>query len=419
MKRHENRLTIKNSNNMPSNRAMCTNSNVIDNRFTKLNSIYDENGLHKLPFHIFNADESGFQCVQGKFRVVCGRGRNPKRLSGSNEKSSYPVLVCCNAFGEFLPPHILYKGGRLMSQWCIGGPAKTTYDVSDSGWMETSQFFRWFSTSFVPHCSSLEGKKIMFFDGHASHITSDLVKLARDNNIILFKLPPHTTHVLQPLDVSVFKSVKAKWKEVLNNFFQANGFSNITKQNFPPLIKAVVEQSFKSENVRSGFETSGLFPLNREKITNDKLQIGAIFNETISFESSLTETEVFVLEPSTPSTPLTPLIISTPKTNLTPYAAKKNTETETVLRDVESILKFPTQNAAEALKSYIVKALSKPKPLTNRVENVRLPTTDYVLTEEHVIAKLNEKENAKATKAAEIKRKKKREKEKRKKNKLN
>ena len=96
----------------------------------------------------------------------------------------------------------------------------------------------------------------MFIDGHSSHITSKLATLARDNNIILFKLPPHMTHVLQPLDVSVFKGAKAEWKDVICKFFQTNGFNNIIKQNFPAIIKKVCEEGFKSENVRSGFESS-------------------------------------------------------------------------------------------------------------------------------------------------------------------
>jgi hypothetical protein len=107
----------------------------------------------------------------------------------------------------------------------------------------------------------------------------------------------------------------------------------------------------------------------------------------------------YVRELSAPSTPLN---VSTPKTYRTPFALKKCIETENILRDVESILKTHTQCAVEALKTSVVKVLSKPKPITNRVDNVRLPSTDYVLTEEHVIAKLNEKENAKALKAAEI-----------------
>ena len=49
---------------------------------------------------------------------------------------------------------------------------------------------------------------MLLTDGHKSHLTLDVVDLCIQNKIILFCLPPHTTHALQPLDVAVFKSLK-------------------------------------------------------------------------------------------------------------------------------------------------------------------------------------------------------------------
>ena len=43
----------------------------------------------------------------------------------------------------------------------------------------------------------------------------DIIKLAKENNVILFKLPAHTSHLVQPLDVGVFKTSKAIWKKIL------------------------------------------------------------------------------------------------------------------------------------------------------------------------------------------------------------
>ena len=73
-----------------------------------------------------------------------------------------------------------------MSNLCKGGPENSTHDVSPSGWMEGDQFFRWFEKVFVPYVVKLDGYKILFFDGHASHISIKLIDLARDKKIILF-----------------------------------------------------------------------------------------------------------------------------------------------------------------------------------------------------------------------------------------
>jgi hypothetical protein len=50
-------------------------------------------------------------------------------------------------------------------------------------------------------------------DSHGSHDTLNLIELAQQHNIILFCLPPHTTHKLQPLDVGVFGPFSRAWTD--------------------------------------------------------------------------------------------------------------------------------------------------------------------------------------------------------------
>jgi hypothetical protein len=52
---------------------------------------------------------------------------------------------------------------------------------------------------------------LLMYNGHGSHTTLDWVTLAHSNNIILFCLPPHTTHRLQPLDVGCFGLLQTAW----------------------------------------------------------------------------------------------------------------------------------------------------------------------------------------------------------------
>ena len=59
---------------------------------------------------------------------------------------------------------------------------------------------------------------VWIFDGHYSHISLELIKLARDNNIHLLCLPPNTTHILQPLDVGLFAVLKKHQHKVLKEY---------------------------------------------------------------------------------------------------------------------------------------------------------------------------------------------------------
>ena len=49
---------------------------------------------------------------------------------------------------------------------------------------------------------------LLLYDGHASHISLELIDYAILHEVIVVCLPAHSSHLLQPLDVAVFKSFK-------------------------------------------------------------------------------------------------------------------------------------------------------------------------------------------------------------------
>jgi hypothetical protein len=56
--------------------------------------------------------------------------------------------------------------------------------------MDQAVFFDWFSTLFVPRVEKLEGHKLLFLDGHASHISIPVIELAIEKKIEIICLPP-------------------------------------------------------------------------------------------------------------------------------------------------------------------------------------------------------------------------------------
>lgn len=81
----------------------------------------------------------------------------------------------------------------------------------------TSFFFaKWFShfVKFVEPLSgvSLERHHLLVFDGHASYVSIDIVQEVHWQGIDLIILPLHTSHAIQPLNVSLFKPFKVAFK---------------------------------------------------------------------------------------------------------------------------------------------------------------------------------------------------------------
>ncbi|KAF2885884.1 hypothetical protein ILUMI_20292, partial [Ignelater luminosus] len=55
-------------------------------------------------------------------------------------------------------------------------------------------------------------------NGHKSHMTLALSEFCNKDQIILYALPPNTTHILQPADVSVFRLLKEGWKNTIRKW---------------------------------------------------------------------------------------------------------------------------------------------------------------------------------------------------------
>lgn len=89
--------------------------------------------------------------------------------------------------------------------------------------------------------------------------------MAQENNVKLLRLPSNLTHLLQPLDKAVFGEVKRQWQKKLRCHSRVSK-DKVRKEDFPAKLKEVLETSLKSDNLRSGFEATGIFPWNPMRV---------------------------------------------------------------------------------------------------------------------------------------------------------
>ena len=228
--------------------------------------ILDSTDLDK---RLWNCDETGLCNAVTSGRILSKRGSKwvPQTAGGSG-RSYTTVHGCGSASGVRLPPFVVYKGKHIYATWTKYGPAGAMYSVSDSGWMEKENYHCWFKKMFLPATSHLRetGAVILFFDGHYSHISIQLIKLSQESNVHLMLLPSNTTHVLQPLDVGVYGPLKQAWKKILAQHKFNTRAANIGKEDFPMLLAQLWEASFKPSHLVGGFRETGLFPLNYSAI---------------------------------------------------------------------------------------------------------------------------------------------------------
>ncbi|RHY11250.1 hypothetical protein DYB25_012268 [Aphanomyces astaci] len=95
---------------------------------------------------------------------------------------------------------------------------------------------------------------LLIVDGCSSHYSVHIVKEAKRLNIMLQFLPANSTHLFQPLDVSVFRPFK-----IADDMWNDIG-SNVTKQKAISITCEVWANSTKTSTGVNGFASTGLFP---------------------------------------------------------------------------------------------------------------------------------------------------------------
>ena len=152
----------------------------------------------------------------------------------------------------------------MYKAWCADGPESAEYDTSESGWMEGAQFLKWFKNVFLKHVDPIDGFKILFVDGHASHMSLELKQLAAENSVLLYRIPGHLRAGEERS--GIFDSLKAKWCDSVLAWLAEKGFKSVDKRTFPQIMRQIVEKGFVKAGAVAGFEECGIYPLNRQKI---------------------------------------------------------------------------------------------------------------------------------------------------------
>ena len=77
----------------------------------------------------------------------------------------------------------------------------------------------------------------------------------------LLCLPAHTSHILQPLDVGVFKSFKSSFNKACGTYMRQHPGKVITAEVLASMVAEAYPTSFTPVNVMSGFKKSECFRL--------------------------------------------------------------------------------------------------------------------------------------------------------------
>jgi DDE superfamily endonuclease len=234
--------------------------NVLRGWFEKYHKVVTENGI--LPGDISNVDETGFRVGVGRRHKVIGKDQSKKiYMPDADNRQHVTVVECVQADGSIIPPMVIIPGKRHLERMFPDGlQDDVLMAVSDTGYNNDDLSLAWLHHYDQHTKNRRQGFwRLLIFDGFGSHLLIDFIRYCWDNHIIPLVLPPHATHLMQPLDVVIFQPYKHYHSEALDRAIRI-GFDEFTVQDFLQELHGIRKQTFKTSTVISSFRATGLIP---------------------------------------------------------------------------------------------------------------------------------------------------------------
>lgn len=276
VKRHTH-LSLRKPEGLSRARAEGLNKAEVSKYFQNLEKILKDYDLFDKPECIYNMDESGFPLNNRPTKVVSRKGkREVVSLTNVERGQNVTVAACMNASGAYLPPMVIFKGVRKRPEFQDGLPPGSITVMSESGYINEELFMVWLR-HFNKYKTMGSPITLLIVDNHGSHTSLDAVEYCRENGIELLGLPPHSTHVLQPLDRTFFKSLKAQYHRSATNWIHRNPNENITKQRFCTIFCDAWGKAASIGCAVKGFQCTGIMPFCKDIVPEEKFAPSTLF----------------------------------------------------------------------------------------------------------------------------------------------
>jgi hypothetical protein len=163
---------------------------------------------------------------------------------------------------------VIFKATKYSQEgWFESLPCDWKINISDNGWTTDKIGMDWLINHFIPYTNgrTMGRYRMLILDGHGSHLTAEFDRICTENNIIPICMPPHSSHLLQPLDVSCFAVLKRQYGQLVEQRMRL-GFNHIDKIDFLTAFPEARTMAYKAETIWNGFRATGLVPFDPDQV---------------------------------------------------------------------------------------------------------------------------------------------------------
>ena len=112
---------------------------------------------------------------------------------------------------------------QLQHHFLFGAMPSTKGCAAKSGWMNVDLFVDECLDHLIAQTICSKSNLILLIlDNYGSYVSIQALQKAKDNGIALVTIPPHLSHKLQPLDVSVYYPFKEYFAQAMDDWMRRN-----------------------------------------------------------------------------------------------------------------------------------------------------------------------------------------------------
>lgn len=216
------------------------------------------------PERIYNMDETGFSTVPSKVgKVISLKGqKRVGKIASAERGSMITMALAVNAFGNSIPPMFLFPSKNMQKHYMDGATPGAISKANESGWMCQDDFVIFMKHYISFSNSSKENPTLLLLDNHGSHLSVEALDLAAENGVTLPSFPPHCSHRMQPLDVSVYGPLKIYYRSECDSFLSQNMGEGLHIRQIAGLVAKALTKALLPSNIINGFRATGIYPFN-------------------------------------------------------------------------------------------------------------------------------------------------------------